>query len=120
MAAPLPRLKPENAVSYVYRGSVVVARTGPPPVMVKNRTNIWKFDTMEVSVTVFTTGMMHGTVMHQNFCAPVAPSISAASFRSSGTVCSPERSIIIINGICFHTAEMITPSIAVFGLPRTL
>ena len=79
------QIKARNAVSYVYSGSGgradrTASRHG------KEQDEHLEIETMEVSVTVFTTGMMHGTVIHQNFCTPVAPSISAASFKSSGTV----------------------------------
>ena len=71
-------------------------------------------------MTVFKTLMMHGRVTFKNLGIALAPSITAASSKSLGTVCKAAKSITIISGVCFQTAAAMTAGMAVFISPIQL
>ena len=70
---------------------VVVAPTGPPPVMMKTWSNTWNEEISEMVVTKNVVGASIGQVMVQKRCQALAPSMSAASPRFSGISCRPAR-----------------------------
>ena len=61
-----------------------------------------------------------GSVMYQNFASGVVPSMSAASYSSSGIACNPASSITMKNGKARQTFIAVTESSDVSGLPSQL
>jgi len=62
--------------------------------------NSWKACTICMIMLKKITGVMSGTVMRQNCCALLAPSISAASYSDCGTFCSAARKITMAEPNC--------------------
>src|ERR1051325_11800933 len=60
-------------------------------------------------------GLSNGNVTCQNVCQRLEPSISAASYGSSGIACKPASSTRNTNGVHCQTSTAITESIASFG-----
>src|SRR5262245_16460086 len=60
-------------------------------------------------------GLSNGNVTCQNVCQLLDPSISAASYGSSGIACNPASSTRNTNGVHCQTSTAITESIASFG-----
>src|ERR1043166_38857 len=60
-------------------------------------------------------GLSNGNVTCQNVCQRLEPSISAASYGSSGIACNPASSTRNTNGVHCQTSTAITDTIASFG-----
>ena len=65
-------------------------------------------------------GISSGTVMRRNFCQPLAPSSSAASYRDGEIVCRPASSVIATNGMPRQMFATISDQRAGQGVPRKL
>ena len=63
--------------------------------MMKDAVKIWKLPMMPTTRLKNRTGVIIGTVMFQKRRQVLAPSISAASSSSFGTLCKPARKMII-------------------------
>ena len=74
---------------------VLVEPSGPPFVITKMDSNMLNASITSRMATTNVVLESIGTVMRINFCHPVAPSTSAASYNVSGMVCSPARNISI-------------------------
>ena len=63
-------------------------------------------------------GRSSGKVIRQNVYQPDAPSTSAASNTSPGSMTSPASTMIATNGVVFQMSAIISPMMAEVGVPR--
>ena len=59
---------------------VIVAFAGPPAVRLTDSSNSCKVPLMDMMADITMVGISSGTVIFQNVCQPLAPSILAASY----------------------------------------
>ena len=94
--------------------------TGPPPVMTYTGSKARKVQMASSRTIVAMTPRSAGMVMYQNFCSGVVPSMSAASYTSSGIAWSPASSITMKNGKARQMFMAVTDTSDVAGLPSQL
>src|SRR5439155_23856497 len=90
---------------------------GPPPVITYTGSNARNVQIESSSTIVVMTPRRPGSVMYQNLATAEVPSISAASYSSSGIACKPASSITMKNGNARQTFIAVTEKSAVSGLP---
>ena len=74
-------------IVYVPRTSV--EWIGPPPVVIQTRGKTCIVQMKSSMAMLMMIGVSCGMVMLQNFCTPLAPSMVAASYKSTGMTCRP-------------------------------
>ena len=74
-----PKLEYTNALLKINKPTIVVALSGPPPVIMYALKNTWKEPITPVTSKKRVVGLRRGTIIYLIFLKNVAPSRSAAS-----------------------------------------
>src|SRR6202795_2228476 len=120
IAAPCPRLPPERPTWYARVAKRWVVLIGPPRVRTWTILKSAKVKTVEKRMTTASTGLIRGSVTCQKRPQELAPSTSAASRYSRGTVISPASTTIAKKGSPRQTLTVMTADMAYADCPSQL